>query len=193
MKYTYKIGRFKGPVTLHLTEDALHVLNEAGEIKREIELSTIQKVQSLKWLKATDPNGESFEVTFTKIVTLDGPSVAVRNGLFVGGNGKYSEVVVDQSVECRVFLAEVSRRVALANPQAKAVDGSWGASAAWWCVALIGAGMIALGIAVYFTDPFWTAFGLSLFCFPIGLGAAVAGVALGRGFWPRTAPLSGES
>jgi hypothetical protein len=153
-------------------------------------LGQIRRIQQYAGINTRDPETGPYRSEFCKLVTSRGRPIYFRNGIYLRPAGKMSEFAINQAEEYATFVIELKRGVARLNTKATVVSGWLLASLAWWCNALVGFGLMAMGVGIFFTDSFFTALLPGLFCLIAGGFLFCMGIAAGRGYWPQTVPVT---
>lgn len=185
MDYRFKLNAFKKPVTLRLSERMLEAVDEGGQVARQVELGAIQAFREYESFQGIDGTSGTYPIKYCKLFVKGNKALSIRNGFYVGNYGKMRDVATNQETQYTAFLTELKRGVASVNPKAPFVSGWLLASLAWWTLALLGIGFLAMGVGGFFMDSLRTALLIALFCFPVGGILLFSGFVFGRSYWPK--------
>ena len=196
--YSYQLNRFKKPVILELTQDELILLGAQGAATKRVPLRSVDRIQRFDGvgdnrLAPSAPGGGSDTIEYARVHARGWPSTNISNERHVRASDDSIEQECVESAGFEEFVTELTHRVAKANPSAVVVRGALGASLTWWCVAVLGGAIAALGPAAFFYDSFWTALAIFVIAVPFGLLIAGLGAGFGKSYWPSQISIEDEA
>jgi hypothetical protein len=184
MEFTFRLTGFHSPQTLRIRDEALDILDEAKQCQQSIPWHSVRKLQEYDGLSTVDPDRGPFDSKYCRVFAK-GVTVSFRNGYHLYPSGKMGETATNLTTEYDAFLRELVRSIAAVKPDTPITSGWLLASLAWWGVALLGVGCLAMAVGAFFYDDWLTALGLSLFFIPVGGMTVFAGSVFGLGYWPK--------
>ncbi|MEM7282708.1 MAG: hypothetical protein AAF438_13890 [Pseudomonadota bacterium] len=192
--YVCKLAALSAPTKLCLSERELRVYkktNDSFEESKVISLKDVRLLRQFREIHAIDEKSGEFELQRLVLYTQDKNRVDISSGYVTGNRGRFLVEATNQESDFLVFTNRLKERINEENPAAKFQSGWLAASVAWALVAMLGIGLLALGVAfVLFEDNWLSALLPMIFSFLFGGALTWVGFGLARSYYPNQVPLS---
>ncbi len=191
--YEFKLAALSAPMKLCLTDNDLRVYKntkDGFEQKKVVPLKDVWLMQQFREVHAVDETTGEFNMQRFVLITQDKNRVDVSSAYVTGNRGRFLVEAKNQESEFLAFKEALKTRLCQENPGAKLQSGWLMASVAWALVAMLGIGLLAVGVAlVLFEESLLSALLPMLFSFLFGGTLTWLGVGLARSYFPNRVPL----
>ena len=192
--YEYKLAALSAPIKLCLTENQLRVFKETNrgfEQSKVLSLEHIDLMRQFREVHATDSAMGGFNMQRIVVFGRDQDRVDITSAYITGNKGRFLMEGRNQEPDFLAFIQLLKERICKYNPTAKFQSGWLAASLAWALVALLGVGLLILGVAFVLFEKDWVSALLpTVFSFVFGGVLTYVGFGLARAYFPSTVPLS---
>lgn len=187
MTYAFRPHLFKKQRTVRLTDEGIEELAPDGRVKRTILYRNVSSLNEVVGGTAHDPDKGTFTRQYV-VLSGRGRKLTIKGDSYLGPHDKGSIDATNHAAEYEPLVAELKRRLVVANPDVPLVEGHLlasligGASA---LIGLVGFPLMALSILAKGNGPLWELGVGALFIFGLGLLMGLACLGLARTYWPK--------